>query len=102
MFLSFVDELEKLAKRRKKARKRISGFHDSLRHALFGAAVGATASGMGGPFSYAGFRHKGVNPKAALIATLLRVGERSAYGIPIGMVGGWSGRRFFSDKKKKR
>lgn len=96
---AFVEELGKLAKRRKGP----SPLGSLLRHALFGAGLGGMATAASAPFFYTSLRvGKGLTPKAALIQTLLRVGERSAYGLPLGAAGGWMGWNIFKDRKRKR
>jgi hypothetical protein len=94
--IAFAGELEKLAKKK-------GHLGSLLRHALYGAALGGSASLLSSPFVYTALRSgKGLNPKAALLQTLLRIGERTSYGIPLGAAGGWMGYRFFGDKRDKR
>lgn len=89
---AFQDELVKLARPRQ---KKMSPLIKAIRGAFVGAGLGAAAAGMGAPFTYMGYRKsrpaglwgkKQSSRKDALVSTLLRLGERTAYGIPIGMV----------------
>jgi hypothetical protein len=87
---AFTDELEKIAARKKKGR--LSALLSTvLRGAAVGAGLGFAASGLAAPMTYAGYRMKPVGRKDALLATLLRMGERAAYGIPIGIAGSLGG-----------
>lgn len=96
LFESFVAEMEKDAARRKR-----TGLVGLVPRALFGALIGGSAAAMSSPFSYLMLRRKMLPRREALLQSMLRVGERSTYGIPIGVAGslatGGGGR-----KRKKR
>jgi hypothetical protein len=85
---AFQDELAKLGAVGKPRRKKMSPLIKAIRGAFVGAGLGAAAAGMGAPFTYTSYRRgpKMLSRRDALVSTLLRLGERSAYGIPIGMV----------------
>ena len=83
---AFIDEINKLAER--KTRKKMNPLFAALRGALVGASLGAAASGLASPLTYKGFRMRNIAPRDAFFQTLVRLGERAAYGIPIGMAAG--------------
>lgn len=89
---AFQDELVKIGAAPRLRRKKMSPLIKAIRGAFVGAGLGAAAAGMGAPFTYTSFRRgpRQFSRRDALVSTLLRLGERSAYGIPIGMVGALS------------